>query len=143
MAACSQQRPDLFGAVVNQVGVLDMLRFHKFTIGGAWIPEFGDPSQPEDFPYIYAYSPLHQLQLPANGGKWPATLLLTADHDDRVVPAHTLKYVAQRYHLLKTQRGGDGEQPPVLARVEVRAGHGGGKPTAKVVSGGLGMDSRG
>jgi prolyl oligopeptidase len=110
-----------------------MLRFHKFTIGGAWLPEFGDPSKADDFPFIYAYSPLHQLHL-VDGTEWPATLLLTADHDDRVVPAHTLKYIAQLYHLLKTERGSAGEQPAVMARVEVRAGHGAGKPTAKVVS---------
>ncbi|KHJ96595.1 peptidase, S9A/B/C family, catalytic domain protein, partial [Oesophagostomum dentatum] len=115
VAACSQQRPDLYGAVLNRVGVMDMLRFHKFTIGGAWVPE---------------YSPLHNIKFPLDG-QWPSTLMMTADHDDRVVPSHTLKYAATlmeqaKKHALQTY--------PLLVRVEVKAGHGAGKPTAKVIA---------
>lgn len=129
MGACSQQRPDLFGAVINRVGVLDMLRYHKFTIGGAWVPEFGNPDVAEDFKYIYKYSPLHNISFP-NGGQWPSTLLMTADHDDRVVPSHTLKYAATLYEKAKQHPG---QKNPLLARIEVKAGHGAGKPTAKII----------
>jgi prolyl oligopeptidase len=123
-----------------------MLRYHKFTIGGAWIPEFGNPDVAEDFafisksvvfspfPFLHCprYSPLHALRVPPSGVQWPATLLMTADHDDRVVPLHTLKYVAQLYHLLAKDK--PDQQRPVLVRVEVRAGHGAGKPMHKIVS---------
>uniref|UniRef100_A0A183BKL7 Prolyl endopeptidase n=1 Tax=Globodera pallida TaxID=36090 RepID=A0A183BKL7_GLOPA len=131
-AACCQQRPDLFAAVVTRVGVLDMLRFNKFTIGAAWVKEFGDPDEPGDFPFIYEYSPLHRLSL-TPGKNWPATLLMSADHDDRVVPLHTLKYIAQLYHLLRTEAE-EWQRKPVLARIEVKAGHGAGKPTAKMIA---------
>lgn len=131
VAVCSQQRPDLFGAVINRVGVLDMLRFQKFTIGGAWIPEYGCSDVKEEFEYIYKYSPLHNLCLPKNKLQWPATLLMTADHDDRVVPLHSLKYIAELYHTLKDAR--DYQTNPVLIRVEVAAGHGQGKPTSKCI----------
>uniref|UniRef100_A0A914GW39 Prolyl endopeptidase n=1 Tax=Globodera rostochiensis TaxID=31243 RepID=A0A914GW39_GLORO len=131
-AACCQQRPDLFAAVVTRVGVLDMLRFNKFTIGAAWVKEFGDPDEPDDFPFIYEYSPLHRLSL-THGKNWPATLLMSADHDDRVVPLHTLKYIAQLYHLLRTEAE-EWQRKPVLARIEVKAGHGAGKPTAKMIA---------
>ncbi|VDO30509.1 unnamed protein product [Heligmosomoides polygyrus] len=96
MAVCSQQHPELFGAVLNRVGVMDMLRFHKFTVGGAWVPEYGDPDSEQDFRFLYKYSPLHNIRFPDHG-QWPATLLMTADHDDRVVPSHTLKYAATLY----------------------------------------------
>ncbi|KAL3109207.1 hypothetical protein niasHT_016113 [Heterodera trifolii] len=131
-AVCSQQRPDLFGAVVTRVGVLDMLRFNKFTIGAAWATEYGDPDKPDDFSFIYKYSPLHCLRL-TDGMNWPATLLMSADHDDRVVPLHTLKYVAQLYHLLRTEAS-EWQRRPVLARIETKAGHGAGKPTTKTIA---------
>ncbi|CAD5235589.1 unnamed protein product [Bursaphelenchus xylophilus] len=131
MGAVSQQRPDLFGAVVNRVGVLDMLRFHKFSIGSAWLPEYGNPEDPKDFEYIYKYSPLHNIRLPP-GQQWPSTLVMTADHDDRVVPAHSLKYIAQLYYTLQKDYK-DIQTNPVLARIDVKAGHGAGKPTGKVI----------
>lgn len=123
VGACAQQRPELFAAAVPAVGVLDMLRFHKFTIGWAWIPEYGDPEVEEDFKFLRAYSPLHNLK---NGQRAPATLVLTADHDDRVVPAHSFKYIAT---LQKTHSGGG----PTLIRIDQKAGHGAGKPTSKKI----------
>lgn len=113
------QRPDLFGAVLPEVGVLDMLRYHKFTIGWAWAPEYGSADDKELFPVLKAYSPLHNIK---PGTRYPATLILTADHDDRVVPAHSFKFVA----ALQAAQGGDA---PILARIESNAGHGAGKPT--------------
>uniref|UniRef100_A0AC35TQ52 Prolyl endopeptidase n=1 Tax=Rhabditophanes sp. KR3021 TaxID=114890 RepID=A0AC35TQ52_9BILA len=130
-AAVSQQRPDLFGGVITKVGVLDMIRFPKFTVGGAWIGEYGNPDVKEDFEYIYKYSPLHNLILPNNQTQWPSTLITTADHDDRVVPSHSLKYIAELYHVL--QAASMYQSNPVLALVEESAGHGSGKPLKKVV----------
>jgi prolyl oligopeptidase len=121
-AASMIQRPDLFGAVMPSVGVLDMLRFHKFTIGWAWIDDYGNPDNPEHFKAIYKYSPLHNLK-PA---KYPAVLLSTADHDDRVVPLHSFKFAAA---LQEAQHG----TAPVLIRIDVKAGHGVGKPTSKLI----------
>ncbi len=120
VGACAQQRPDLYAAAMPAVGVMDMLRFHKFTIGWAWIPEYGDPSSAKDFPFLRAYSPLHNMK----EVRAPATLVLTADHDDRVVPAHSFKYIAT---LQETHRGGG----PTLIRIDRQAGHGAGTPTAK------------
>jgi prolyl oligopeptidase len=117
------QRPDLFGAALPAVGVMDMLRFHKFTIGRAWVSDFGSPDDPEEFKHIFAYSPLHNIK---PGTKYPAVLITTADHDDRVVPLHSFKYAA----ALQAAQGGDA---PVLIRIETRAGHGAGKPTAKII----------
>ncbi|WP_071516352.1 prolyl oligopeptidase family serine peptidase [Geitlerinema sp. PCC 9228] len=121
VGACMTQRPDLFAAAVPAVGVMDMLRFHKFTIGWAWKSDYGDPDNPEDFPALYAYSPLHNLQ---PGTRYPSTLITTADHDDRVVPAHSFKFAAA------LQAAHQGENP-VLIRIETKAGHGAGKPTSK------------
>lgn len=121
VGACMTQRPDLFGAALPAVGVLDMLRFHKFTIGWAWCSDYGSPDNPEEFEALYAYSPLHNLKA---GTVYPSTLITTADHDDRVVPAHSFKFAA----ALQAAHGGDN---PVLIRIETKAGHGTGKPTSK------------
>jgi prolyl oligopeptidase len=123
VAACMTQRPDLFAAVIPSVGVLDMLRFHKFTIGWAWCPEYGSPDNETDFKTLYAYSPLHNLK---QGTAYPATMITTADHDDRVVPAHSFKFAAA------LQAAHQGEQP-ILIRIETKAGHGAGKPTSKII----------
>ncbi|HAZ43214.1 MAG TPA: S9 family peptidase [Cyanobacteria bacterium UBA11369] len=123
VGACMTQRPDLFGAALPAVGVLDMLRFHKFTIGWAWCSEYGSPEDPEEFKALYAYSPLHNLKA---GIAYPATMITTADHDDRVVPAHSFKFAAA------LQAAHQGENP-VLIRIETKAGHGAGKPTAKQI----------
>jgi len=123
VGACMTQRPDLFGAALPAVGVMDMLRFHKFTIGWAWTAEYGSPDNPEEFPVLYAYSPLHNLK---PNTAYPATLITTADHDDRVVPAHSFKFAA----ALQANHTGDA---PVLIRIETKAGHGAGKPTAKII----------
>ncbi len=122
VAASMIQRPDLFSAVMPSVAVLDMLRFHKFTIGWAWIDDYGNPDNPEQFPALYAYSPLHNLR----AAEYPAVLLSTADHDDRVVPSHSFKFASA---LQEFQRG----SAPVLIRIDVRAGHGAGKPTSKLI----------
>lgn len=118
VGAAMTQRPDLFAAALPTVGVLDMLRFHLFTIGWAWTTDYGSPDDPDDFGVLLAYSPLHRL---APGTAYPATLICTGDHDDRVVPAHSLKFGAQ---LQFCQAG----PAPVLLRVDTRAGHGMGKP---------------
>ena len=126
VAACALQRPELFGAVVAAVGVMDMLRFDRFTIGWAWKAEYGSPSEnAEEFAAIYKYSPLHNLRA---GRAYPATLITTGDHDDRVFPAHSFKYTAR----LQEAQGGSA---PVLIRVETRAGHGGGMPLSKRIEG--------
>jgi prolyl oligopeptidase len=123
VGACMTQRPDLFGAALPAVGVMDMLRFHKFTIGWAWTSDYGSADNAEEFQALYQYSPLHRLK---PGTKYPATLITTADHDDRVVPAHSFKFAAR----LQECQAGD---RPVLIRIETRAGHGAGKPTAKLI----------
>ncbi|KAK0406927.1 hypothetical protein QR680_018893 [Steinernema hermaphroditum] len=133
VAACSQQRPELYGAVLNRVGVMDMLRFHKFTVGSAWIPEYGNPDVEDDFKFIYKYSPLHNLRMPDAKGQWPATMLMTADHDDRVVPSHSLKYMATLYNLVASEAK-EYQRNPLIMRVEVKAGHGAGKPTSKIIA---------
>ncbi|MCC5623268.1 prolyl oligopeptidase family protein [Nostoc sp. CHAB 5715] len=123
VGACITQRPDLFGAALPAVGVMDMLRFHKFTIGWAWTSEYGSADNPKEFPALYAYSPLHNIKPDT---AYPATLITTADHDDRVVPAHSFKFAA----ALQANHAGDA---PTLIRIETKAGHGAGKPTAKII----------
>lgn len=123
VGAVLNQRPELFGAALPAVGVMDMLRFHKFTIGRAWTSDYGSSENAEEFKALYAYSPLHNIK---KGAKYPAVLVTTADHDDRVVPAHSFKYAA----TLQEAQAGDA---PVLIRIETKAGHGAGKPTAKII----------
>jgi prolyl oligopeptidase len=123
VGACMVQRPELFAAALPAVGVMDMLRFQKFTIGWAWAPEYGSSDDAEDFKTLYRYSPLHNLK---PGTHYPATMITTGDHDDRVVPAHSFKFAA----ALQAAHKGD---HPVLIRIETKAGHGAGKPTAKII----------
>ncbi len=123
VGACLLQRPDLFGCCLPAVGVHDMLRFHKFTIGWAWQEEYGSPDKAEDFPTLLRYSPVHNVK---PGTAYPATMVLTGDHDDRVFPAHSFKFAAA---LQQAQKG----TAPILLRVDLRAGHGAGKPTAKML----------
>jgi prolyl oligopeptidase len=123
VGACMTQRPDLFGACVPEVGVMDMLRFHRFTIGWGWTSDYGCADDPEQFAWLHAYSPLHNLR---TGTAYPATLVTTGDHDDRVVPGHSFKFAA----ALQAAQGGDA---PALIRIETQAGHGAGKPTGKLI----------
>jgi prolyl oligopeptidase len=123
VGACITQRPDLFGAALPAVGVMDMLRFNQFTIGWAWESDYGSPQNEDEFKALIAYSPLHNLKA---GTAYPATMITTADHDDRVVPAHSFKFAAA------LQAAHQGEQP-VLIRIETKAGHGAGKPTTKQI----------
>ena len=124
VGACMTQRPELFGAALPDVGVMDMLRFHKFTIGWAWTSDYGSAENADEFKALRAYSPLQNLR---PGVRYPATLVTTADHDDRVVPAHSFKFAAR---LQECQAK---SAPPVLIRIETKAGHGAGKPTAKLL----------
>lgn len=114
VGAVINQRPDLFKVAIPQVGVMDMLRFHKFTIGWNWIPEYGSSDRPEDFKFLFPYSPIHNIK---PGINYPATLITTADHDDRVVPAHSFKYAATLQEHYKGKN-------PVMIRVDVNSGHG-------------------
>jgi len=123
VGAVLNQHPELFGAAIPQVGVMDMVRFDKFTIGWAWKSDYGDPANAADFKALYAYSPYHNAK---PGTKYPATLVMTADHDDRVFPAHSFKYAA----AMQAAQAGDA---PILIRIETKAGHGAGKPTAKQI----------
>jgi prolyl oligopeptidase len=117
------QRPELFGAAIPAVGVMDMLRYHNFTIGWAWVSEYGSSDDADAFKNLMSYSPLHNLK---PGTNYPATMITTADHDDRVVPAHSFKFAAELQH---THQGHN----PVLIRIETRAGHGAGTPTMKLI----------
>jgi prolyl oligopeptidase len=121
VGACMNQRPDLFGVALPAVGVMDMLRFDKFTIGWAWVSDYGTSEDPEEFKALHAYSPYHNLK---KDTAYPATLITTADHDDRVVPSHSFKFAS----ALQVAHVGPN---PVLIRIETRAGHGAGKPTSK------------
>ena len=123
VGAAITQRPELFGAALPAVGVMDMLRFHKFTIGWAWVTDYGSADSVAQFPYLYKYSPLHNIRA---GTRYPATLVTTADHDDRVVPGHSFKFTAA---LQAAQAG----PRPVLIEIETKAGHGAGKPTSKLI----------
>lgn len=123
VGAALTQRPDLFGAALPAVGVLDMLRFQKFTIGWAWASDYGSSDDPEQFKTLYAYSPLHHVH---PGTSYPPTLITTSDHDDRVVPAHSFKFAA----ALQAAQAGPG---PILIRIETKSGHGAGRPTSKVI----------
>jgi len=123
VGAAMTQRPELFGAALPAVGVMDMLRFHKFTIGWAWVTDYGSADSAAQFPYLYKYSPLHNIRA---GTRYPATLVTTADHDDRVVPGHSFKFTAT---LQAAQAG----PQPVLIEIETKAGHGAGKPTSKLI----------
>jgi prolyl oligopeptidase len=124
VAACMTQRPELFGAVLCQVPVIDMLRYHKFTVGRYWVSDYGNAeASKEHFDFLYAYSPLHNIK---EDFAYPPTLITTADTDDRVVPAHGKKFAA-------ALQAADAGENPILLRVETKAGHGGGKPTAKII----------
>lgn len=124
VGACMTQRPDLFAAAIPAVGVLDMLRYHTFTIGWGWAVEYGRSDVKEQFDYLIKYSPLHNVKMGVN---YPATLIMTADHDDRVVPAHSFKFAAELQH--HQDKNGN----PILIRIDKKAGHGAGKPTAKLI----------
>ena len=121
VGACMVQRPDLYGACLPAVGVMDMLRFQKFTIGWAWEAEYGSPDEEEEFKALKAYSPYHNLK---KGTAYPPTMVTTSDHDDRVVPSHSFKFAAA------LQAANEGSEP-MLIRIETKSGHGAGTPTSK------------
>jgi prolyl oligopeptidase len=123
VGAAMTQRPDLFGVALPAVGVMDMLRFHKFTIGWTWVCEYGSADSPSQFPVLKRYSPLHNLR---PGTDYPATLITTADHDDRVVPAHSFKFAAALQAATTWRK-------PAYIRIETKAGHGAGKPILKII----------
>ena len=124
VGAVELQRPDLFGAAIPEVGVMDMLRYQTFTVGKAWVPEYGSSAQSAAaFAWLYAYSPDHNVK---DGTHYPATMVMTSDHDDRVFPAHSFKFAA----LMQHAQAGDA---PILLRVESKAGHGAGRPTDKII----------
>jgi prolyl oligopeptidase len=124
VGAVMNQRPDLFKVAIPAVGVMDMLRYHKFTIGWAWASEYGSSDNPEHFKFLYKYSPLHNIE---EGVEYPATFVTTADHDDRVFPAHSFKYISALQEKYKGKN-------PVLIRIETKLGHGGGSTTSKAIN---------
>jgi prolyl oligopeptidase len=120
VGACINQRPDLFGAAIAQVGVFDMLRFHRFTIGSAWISDYGSPDEEKHFHNLIKYSPIHNVHTPENPKEeYPATLILTADHDDRVSPLHSLKFAARLHHAVRDSKF---QVNPILLRVYQKSG---------------------
>ncbi len=123
VGAVTNQRPDLFAAAMPAVGVMDMVRFNRFTAGRFWVDDYGTPEDPEEFRALYAYSPYHNIK---SGTAYPAVMVTTADTDDRVVPGHSFKYAA----ALQAAQAGDA---PVLIRIETKAGHGAGTPTQKII----------
>ncbi|MBC8070489.1 MAG: S9 family peptidase, partial [Deltaproteobacteria bacterium] len=123
VGAAITQRPELFGAALPGVGVMDMLRFEKFTIGWAWASDYGSVANPDEFAALLAYSPYHNVKA---GAAYPPTMIYTADHDDRVVPAHSYKFAAALQHAHKGNA-------PVLIRIDTKSGHGAGKPTSKQI----------
>ncbi|XP_027903404.1 prolyl endopeptidase-like [Vigna unguiculata] len=138
VGACINQRPDLFGCALAHVGVMDMLRFHKFTIGHAWTSDYGCSEKEEEFHWLIKYSPLHNVRRPweqhtDQSIQYPSTMLLTADHDDRVVPLHTLKLLATMQHVLCTSLEESPQTNPIIGRIDCKSGHGAGRPTQKMI----------